>query len=114
MFSHAALLAAPRKASVGAADPPVVLGLEGPGRPELVIIDDEMEDGALSLPDLSASTAPLIRDVLPPASSASPEQEAFRRDLLDVVRTTFSASSAPGAIRTYEAILRGIVPKVML
>ena len=114
MFSHAALSAASRKASFGTVAPPVDLGLEGPGRPEPVIIDDEMEDGLLSPPDLSASSTPLVRDVLPPAASASPEQEVFRRDLHEKVRSTFGASSASGAIRTYEAILRGVVTKVML
>ena len=76
------------------------------------MVGDEEEDGPPPFPGLSVSPAPLVRDVLPPAVSASPEQGAFRGNLLEVARSTFGASSAPSTIRTYEAILRGIVPKV--
>ena len=65
-------------------DPPIDLGLEGPGRSESITVDDEVEDGPPSLPDLSVSPAPLVCDVSPPVASASPEQEVFRRNLLEV------------------------------
>ena len=81
MLSHAALAAASGGVSFEAADPPVDLGWESPGRPEPVIADDEMEGSAAPLPDLSASSAPLVRDALPPASSSTPEQDAFRKDI---------------------------------
>ena len=114
MFSHAAMAAAPRRASVGATDPPIDLSVHGAGRTEPIIIGDEVGEGPPPLPELSASPAPLVRDVLPPAARASPEQDAFRGNLLEVARPAFSASSASSTVRTYEAILRGIVPKVTL
>ena len=114
MFSHAAMAAAPRRASIGAMDPPIVLSLDGASRSEPIIVGDGVEDGPPPLPDLSMSSAPLVRDVLPPAVSATSEQGALRGNLLEVVRSTFGASSASSTIRTYEAILRGIVPKVAL
>ena len=114
MFSHAAMAAASRKASISTIVPPVDLGLDGASHSEPIIVDDEVEDDPPPLPDLSVSSAPLVRDVFPPALSASPEREAFRGNLLEVVRTTFGACSASGTVRTYEAILRGIVPKVAL
>ena len=70
------------------------------------------EDGPL--PDLSVASGTLVRDVLPPASNLSSEQEGFRRDLLEVVRSTFGANASSGTVHTYEAVLRGIVPKVTL
>ena len=75
-------------------------------------MEDELGEEP-SPPDLSIASGTLVRDVLPPASDPSPEQEAFRRDLLEVVRPTFSASAASSTVHTYEAVLRGIVPKVM-
>ena len=52
--------------------------------------------------------------MLPPLSVASPEQEAFRRELFDAAQLTFEISAATGTVRTYEATLRAIVPKVTL
>ena len=85
----------------------------GPSRPEPIIEGDELE-GGVPVPDLSISSGTLVRDVLPPASAPSAEQEGFRRELLEVVRSTLGASSASGTVRTYEATLHGIVPKVTL
>ena len=112
MFSHAALAAASRKAALGPQGA-IDLELGGPNRPEPLIVEDELE-GILSPPDLSVSSGTLVRDVLPPAPSPSPEQEGFRRDLLEVARSTLGANAASGTVRTYEAILRGIVPKVTM
>ena len=90
------------------------LDLAGPGRPCPIVVDEEVEGGSRPVPDLAASSAPLARDVLPPASAVSPEQEVFRRELLDAARSSFEVSVATGAVRTYEATLRGIAPKVTL
>ena len=64
------------------------------------------------MPDLTASSGPLVRDALPPASVASPAQEAFRRELFDAAQSTSEVSAAAGAVRTYEATLRGVAPEV--
>ena len=111
MFSHAALSAASRRAA-RASQQSVNLELGGPGRPEPLITEDEMET-APSPPDLSIASGTLVRDVLPPVASPSPEQELFRRELLEVARSTFGANAASGTVHTYEAVLRGIAPKVM-
>ena len=76
-------------------------------------MEDELE-GTLSPPDLSVASGTLVRDVLPPAPNPPPEQKGFRRDLLEVVRPTFGANAASGTVRTYEAVLRGIAPKVTM
>ena len=111
MFSHAALSAASRKAAC-TSQQSVNLELGGPDRPEPFVMEDETE-AAPAPPDLSIASGTLVRDVLPPAASPSPEQELFRRELLEVVRSTFGANAASGTVHTYEAVLRGIVPKVM-
>ena len=112
MFSHAALSAASRKAA-SSAQQTVNLDLGGPSRPQPFVIEDELEDEC-PLPDLSVASGTLVRDVLPPAHGLSPEQETFRQDLLEVVRSTFGSSASSGTVHTYEAVLRGIVPKVTL
>ena len=111
MFSHAALSAASRKAA-WSSQQAVNLELGGPDRPEPLVMGDETE-AAPAPPDLSIASGTLVRDVLPPATSPSPEQELFRRELLEVVRSTFGANAASGTVHTYEAALRGIAPKVM-
>ena len=76
-------------------------------------MEDEFEGESPSLPDFSGPAAPPSRDVLPLAFSPNPEQEAFRKDHLCVARSAFSTSAASGAVRIYEAVIRGIAPKVM-
>ena len=110
MFSHAALAAASRKAA-RTTNQAVDLELGGPNRPEPFVMEDETGEDPPH-PDLSIASNTLVRDVLPPAASPSAEQETFRRDLLEVVRSTFSANAASSTVHTYEAVLRGIVPKV--
>ena len=112
MFSHASLSSAFRRAALGP-QPPMDLGLGGPDRPQQMEMDDEL-DNDVPLPDLSVASGTLVRDVLPPAASLSSEQEGFRRDLLEVVKTTFGANASTGTVHTYEAVLRGIAPKVTL
>ena len=108
MFSHAALAAASRRAAFGPQQA-VDLGLGGPGRPQPFVVEDELDEDC-PLPDLSVTSGTLVRDVLPPASSLSSEQEGFRRDLLEVARSTFGANASSGTVHTYEAVLRGIIP----
>ena len=60
------------------------------------------------------SSNPLARDALPPASVASPAQKAFPRELRDAAQSTFEVSAAASTVRTYEATLRAIAPKVAL
>ena len=60
------------------------------------------------------SSNPLARDALPPASVASPAQKAFPRELRDAAQSTFEVSAAASTVRTYEATLRAIAPKVTL
>ena len=111
MFSRAAFSVVAGRAAASVRNPPIVLDLAGPGRPCPVVVDEEPEDPSIPLPYLAASSAPLARDVLPPALALSPEQEAFRRQTVGEVRSTFEVCAATGAIRTYEGILRGIAPK---
>ena len=66
----------------------------------------------MTLPDLAAPSAPAPQDVLPPATALSADQADFRRQILDEVRLANEARAASGTVRTYEAILRGIIPKV--
>ena len=110
MFSHAAMSAAVRKASSAAMGLPD-LDVGVPSRPEPLIVDDELSDEE-PLPDLSVSAGAFVREVLPPAVAPSPEQEAFRRDLLGVVRSAFGACASSGTARTYETVLKSIAPKV--
>ena len=77
-----------------------------------MVFDDNAPAAVPAPPDLSAPAAPLARDVLPPASVLSPAQEAFRRDLFATLQSAFEVSAASGAVRTYEATLRNIAPKV--
>ena len=114
MFSRAACSAASRRAAASAHSLRVDLDLSGPTRPCPLIVGDEPEAPSMTLPDLAASSAPAPQDVLPPASALSADQEDFRRQILDEVRLTFEACAASGAVRTYEAILRGIAPKATL
>ena len=100
MSSHAAFSAAARKAAASASIPLVDLDLAGPGRPCPIVVDEEVESGSCPMLDLAASSAPLVRDVLPPASAVSPEQEVFRRQLFRTVRPAFEVSTATGAART--------------
>ena len=74
------------------------------------------DDGSGATPtrtDLSVSPAPSGQDVLAPAAGPlSSEQESFRRELFSAAPSVFVASAAPGAVRTFEATLRVVVPKV--
>ena len=112
MFSRAAFSVASRKASASVSLPPVDLDLAGPGRPFPVVVGEEVEGDSRPLPDLTVSSGPLVRDVLPPASVVSSAQKAFRRELRGAVQSTFEVSAAAGTVRTREATLRGIAPKV--
>ena len=112
MFSHAAFSVVSKKAAASARAPPVDLNLSGPNRPCPLIVDEDPGAPSITLPYLAASSAPSAQDVLPPATSLSAEREDFRRQTLGEVRPTFDASTASGAVRTCEAILRGIAPKV--
>ena len=114
MFSHAVFSVASKKAAASARPPPVDLNLSGPHRPCPVIVDEEPEASPISIPDLAASSAPSAPDVLSLATSLSAGQEDFRRQTVDEVRLAFEASAASGAVRTYEAILRGLAPKAAL
>ena len=114
MFSHAAFSVVSEEAAASVRNPPIDLDLAGPGQPCPVVVDDEPEYPPIPLPDLAASSAPLARDALPPALALPPEQEAFRRQTSDEVRSTFEVSASTGTIRTYEGILRGVAPKVTL
>ena len=78
------------------------------------MFDDDVPDGVSAPPDLSVSAAPLGQDVLPPASVLPLAQETLRRDPFATVQPAFEISAACGAVRTYEATLRNIVPKVTL
>ena len=61
---------------------------------------------ALSLGSLSVSDAPLPASLLPPVSGLAPsERGVFRRELHGALRSIFPSSAAPGAVRTYEAIV---------
>ena len=114
MFSHAAFSAASRKAAASASVPLADLDLAGSSRFCPIVVDEEAESWSCPILDLTVSSAPSVRDVLPPASAASPEQEVFRRELFHAARSLFEDSAATGTVRTYEATLRGTAPKVTL
>ena len=114
MFSRAAFSVAFREAFQSLPNPPIDLDLFGPGRPRPVVMGREVEGGSRPFPDLTVSSCPVAQDVIPPASAIFPAQEAFRRELFGAVQSTFEVSAAAGAVRTYEATLRAIVPKVTL
>ena len=67
MFSHAAFSVVTERAAAPVRNPPIDLDLAGPSRPCPVVVDEEPEYPSAPLPDLAASSAPLARDVLPPA-----------------------------------------------
>ena len=71
IFSHAAFSVVSERAAASVQNPPIDLDLAGPGRPCPVVVDDGPEDPSIRLPDLAASSAPLARDVLPPALALS-------------------------------------------
>ena len=114
MFSHGAFSVVARNAAASVRPLPVDLDLSGPNRPSTVVVDEEPEASPISLLDLAASLVPSALDFLPPAATLTAEQEDFRRQTLDEVRLAFEVSAASGAVRTYEAILRGIAPKAAL
>ena len=52
--------------------------------------------------------------LLPPTTSpATLSQRRFRRELTAVVQTALSSRTAPGTVRTYEAELRSLAPRVV-
>ena len=112
MFLSAALSAASKKATVASSPPQVDLDLSSASRPCPVAFEEDATESVSAPPDPSASAAPLSQDVLPPASTLSPPQEAFRRDLSSTLSAAFEVSAAGGAVRGYEATLRSIVPTV--
>ena len=71
MFSHAAFSVVTERAAAPVRNPPIDLDLAGPSRPCPVVVDEEPEYPSAPLPDLAASSAPLARDVLPPALALS-------------------------------------------
>ena len=112
MCSRAAIASASR---VAASSPPPVsvdLDLTSPGCPCPVAFDEDVSDASLLRPDLSVTSPPLPREVLPPASTLSADQEAFLRGLFATLQSAFAPSAATGTVRTYEATLRVIAPKV--
>ena len=112
MFLGAALSAASNKAAVLSSPPQVGLDLPSASRPCPDDFEEDVADPVPAPPDLSASAAPLSQDVLPPASSLPPPQGAFRRDLFSTLSTASEVSAASGTVRTYEATLRSIAPKI--
>ena len=114
MFSRAAFSVASREASASVLHPPVYVGLAGPGQPCPTVVDHEAEGESCVPPDLAVSAGPLTRDVLPPAAMPSPTREVFRRELLATAQYAFEVSAATGTVRTSEATLRGIAPKITL
>ena len=113
MFLSAALPATSKKATVASSSTQVDLDLSSASRPCPVDFEEDVTDPVPAPPDPSVSAAPVSQDVLPPASSLPPPQEAFPRDLFSTLSAAFEVSAASGTVRTYEATLRSIVPKVM-
>ena len=74
---------------------------------------DEARGGDPVPADLTMPPAPLGQDVLPPAQGAlSLEHQEFRREVCSPAKSAFTTSTAPGAVRTYEATSLAAVPKV--
>ena len=113
MFLSAALSSASKKATLPWSSPQVDLDMSSGSRPRPVDFAEDVPEPVLAPPDLSASAAPVVQDVLPPASPRSPPQETFRRELFSSLSSAFEVSAASGAVRTYAATLRSIAPKVM-
>ena len=72
MFSRAAFSVASERAAASVRNPPIDVDPAGPGRPCPVVVDEEPEHPSIPLPDPAVSSAPLARDVLPPALALSP------------------------------------------
>ena len=85
MFLSAALSAASKKATVASSPPQVDLDQSSASRPCLVAFEDDATESVSAPPDPSACAAPLSQDDLPPLSTFSPPQEAFRRDLFPMI-----------------------------
>ena len=56
----------------------------------------------------------VLRDLVsyPASGTTSIEQQNFRRKVVEAAQSAFPNSAAPGTVRTYEATLRAIAPKV--
>lgn len=107
--SPSATRAVPRALQVEQAD----LELTGSDRSCPSAFDEDAEVPDMSIGDLSVSDIPVPVSLLPPASGApSVEQGRFRRELHRAHRPIFASSTPPGTVRTYEATLRAIAPKV--
>ena len=113
MFSRAAFTSSARSTSRPLGVNPVDLELPGPGRGCPIEFGDEARGGDPVPADLTMSRAPREHDVLPPAQGAlSLEQPEFRREVCATAKSAFATSAAPGTVRTYDARLRAIAPKV--
>ena len=76
-------------------------------------VGDEVHGVDPAPADLTMSHAPRDQDVLPLAEGAlSLGQQDFRREVCATAKSACATSAAPGAVRTYEATLRAIVPKI--
>ena len=113
MYSRAAFVAAPRAAARPSVAKPVDLDLSGPGC-ECPVEFGGGSQGPDSVPiDLSVSLALHEREVLPPTDGApSIGHQNFRLELVETAHSAFATGATLGTVRTYEATLRAIAPKV--
>ena len=113
MFIHAALSSAVRSVSRQFPFPAPVpaLDLSSSGGTASVDQDEFAEEPATFDEDLTFGRAHLRPFLPPPARGPlSPAQIRFRPEMLGTVQ---SLSAAPGTVRTYEAVLNSMAPRVV-
>ena len=114
MYSRAAFVSASRAAAAASTPASVDSSLASPNCPYPIAFEGYVIEGPAPAPDLSVTSPPSPQEVLTPASSLSSDQEAFRRELFTTLQSAFISSAATGAVGTYEATFRAMVPKVTL
>ena len=114
VFSRAAFSSAARAAAPPSAVASHDLGLRAQNADYPLEPEKSFEPHAVPSQDLSVLLAPSQTFRLPPTTGpVTVSQECFRRELLGAAQTVTGSSSAPGAVRTYEALLRSLVPRVV-
>ena len=102
VFPRAAFTFASCAAARSSAATSVDLDLTGLDRGYAVEFVEDVSGPDLAPIDMSASPAPLSRNVSPPAvGSRSTEQESFRRESLPAVQSASVAGATPGTVCTY-------------
>ena len=112
-FFRAAFASATIALSRGAQVKQVDIELTGPGRNCPFSFGGDPAHPSVSREDLSAADVAAPTSPLPPAlGTPSAEQEGCRKEVRSTLQSLFALSATSGTVRTYEATLRAIAPKV--